>query len=157
MVAEAEGLLLTSPSATILSNCSFFGLGFCFGLRRAVPGKCAVQTFFKTDWRIKAEELARLRDIGLRIANVPVARWLILRLELLAGNFCEELERLVQGKTAAGSHVESLARNVGGFTSEEIGLHGVFDVGEVAGLLTVAKNDGLSAFQKRKAEFCQDA
>src|SRR5579859_4079510 len=127
MVAEAEGLLFKSPSARILSNCSLFGFGFCLGLRRAVPGKCAVQTFFKTDWRIKAEELACLRDIGLRIANVAVARWLILRLELLARNFCEELERLVQGKAAASSDVESLSGNVGSFTSEEIGK--TFNVG----------------------------
>ena len=56
-------------------------MGLCLklGLLGAtIPVKGAAQAFFKIDLRVIAEEIAGLRDVRLRIANVAVARGIVL-------------------------------------------------------------------------------
>jgi len=50
----------------------------------------------------------------------------------------------VERNTGAGANVKDFSERAGGFAGEEIGLDGVFDEGEVAGLLAVAIDDRLT-------------
>jgi len=51
---------------------------------------------------------------------------------------------MVERNTGAGANVKDFSERAGGFAGEEIGLDGVFDEGEVAGLLAVAIDDRLT-------------
>ena len=77
----------------------------------------------------------------------------MLGFEARAGNFSEKLDHLIQGHPAADPDVENLAGNIGRFAGEQIGLHGVFDVCEIAGYPAVAKNHRLRFVEKSAAEF----
>ena len=97
-------------------------------------------------------------DVGLRIANVAVARRIVLRFEFLAGDFVRAARTVwFSVNAAAGPDVEDFAGNVGSLAGQKIGLHGIVDEREIAGLLAIAKNHGLRLFQEARAEFRQDA
>ena len=66
-----------------------FSLGSGLGLRGAVPLVGAREAFLKRDFRGVAEEVAGLGNVGLRIANVAVARRIVLRGDFLTGDFVE--------------------------------------------------------------------
>src|SRR5580700_940733 len=66
-----------------------FSFGSGLGLRGAVPLVSARKALLKRDFRGVAEEVAGLRNVGLRIANVAVARRIVLRGDFVTGDFVE--------------------------------------------------------------------
>src|SRR5580704_5472194 len=120
---------------------------------KLVPSESAFQAFFEHHGGLVTEQLAGLGYIGLRIADVALAGGLVPGFETLAGDATELLQGLIQGDTTAGPDVDDFPRSAGGFACEQVGLDGVIDVGKVAALLAVAKNDGLSFLEESGSKF----
>src|SRR5260370_17905241 len=97
----------------------------CFRLFlcRAIPVKRALQALFKCNGRLVAKEFAGLRNVRLRVADIAVARWFVLRFEALTGNLIEKGHGLIQGETSADTNVEHLSGNIGSFPGHPIGFH----------------------------------
>src|ERR1700686_3749946 len=84
-------------------------LRLCRGSRlgRAIPLVGAAQSFFEYDLRFVAEQFLRLSDISLGIANVSIARRLVLRLKRLAANFSKHANDLIQGHASTHAYIEN--------------------------------------------------
>src|ERR1700674_328066 len=54
---------------------------FCLGMDTAIPLARAAEAFLETHVRVIAEDFARLCDVRLRIANVTIARRIVLGFE----------------------------------------------------------------------------
>src|ERR1700722_14134554 len=94
-----------------------FGLGCGF-----VPVEGAAQAFLEIDLRVVAEEIASLRDVCLGVADVAIARRIVLGLHGRAGDFGEQLDHRIQGNASADAYVENLAGCVGGFKGQQVRL-----------------------------------
>src|SRR5258708_34533452 len=57
----------------------------------------------------------------------------------------------------AAANIKDFASQIGRFTSEQIGVHGVVYECEVAGLPALAENDRLGVFEERGAKFGEHA
>ena len=121
----------------------------------AVPVEGALQTFFQADGGFVAEDSAGVGDVGLRVANVTIAWRVMARFEGLARDFAQGRDNFVQVDARSCADVEDSSGSAGSFTGKQVGLHSVVNVGEIAGLRAVAKNDRLGFFQECGAEFCQ--
>ena len=64
---------------------------------------------------------------------------------------------MIQRNARSGADVDDFSAGGGGFAGQQISLHHVFDVGEVAGLLAIAVDQGFGIFQERGAEFREHA
>ena len=124
-------------------------------MRCAIPLESPHQTFFKVHLRVVMQKFARLRNVGLRIADVAIAWRVVFGLQARTGNFRKCCQDLVQRNSSASTNVEYFSGNIGRFAGQKVCLHRVLDESEVAGLLPVAENDWLRFFQKRGAEFCE--
>src|SRR5882757_1289743 len=59
--------------------------------------------------------------------------------------------------TAAYAYVEDFAGDVGGVERQQVGLHCIFDIGEIAGLFAVAEDHRLRFFQRSVAELGENS
>src|SRR5262245_57372906 len=76
-------------------SCSgFFGGGF--GLRVAVPVEGDLEALLEASLRFVAEEFAGLRNVRLRVADVAVARRIVLGFERFASNLAQRCQDLIQ-------------------------------------------------------------
>ena len=91
-----------------------------------------------------AEDFPRAADFRLGVADVAIARGFVFGQKIFPGDFSQQVENMVERNTGAGANVKDFSERAGGFAGEEIGLDGVFDEGEVAGLLAVAIDDRLT-------------
>ena len=90
------------------------------------------------DHRRVAEDLLRLADVGLRVADVAGALGQILGLHRAADDRPQRREQLVQRDAAAGGDVDHLAAGAVGRAGAQHAVDDVGDVGEVARLVAVA-------------------
>ena len=119
---------------------SYRGLfGDVFGVVGLVPGVSSLETFFEKDGGLVAEEFFGEADVGERVANVAFAGRFVFCFERLARNFLEHLENLIERNGAAGADVEGAARGAGSFAGQDVGLHCVIHIGEVAGLFEIGR------------------
>src|SRR5580704_10893397 len=134
------------------------GFGSGCGGDGFVPLEGAAEAFLEIDGGGVAEEIACGGDVGLRIADVALAVRVVLGFHWVTGNLAKELDDFVQGEAASDTDVENFAGDVARrFKGEQVGLHGVFNVGEIARLFAVAKNDRSRFVERGGAEFCEHA
>src|SRR5260370_30192376 len=124
-------------SSPVTSHQSLLRLCRGFRLRRAVPFESTRQPFLETNLRLISQIFPRLRNVGLRIADVSIARRIVLRIELLACNFFELAKNFIQGDASTYPYIENFSGNICCFARQSICLHGILDVGEVPRLLAV--------------------
>ena len=88
------------------------------GVVSAVPLISALQAFFELNRGFVAENVSRTANFGLRVANIAIARRFVLGLNILAGNFPEQFESMVQRNAGTGTDVENFAAGTQGFASK---------------------------------------
>src|ERR1700722_13213720 len=115
--------------------------GHILGVIGLIPGIGAFEAFRKKDGGLVAEEFLGEADVGEGIADVALAGRLVFGLQSFAGGFLKHFENPVEGNGVARADIEGSPRGAGGFAGENVGLHGVFDIGEVASLFAVAEHD----------------
>src|SRR5271155_5072489 len=108
---------------------------------RAIPLEGSLEAFLEKDGGFVAEELLGMTDIGEGIADVSVASRFVVCLKRFSGNAAEDFPNLIERDAMPGANVKDSAGGGGSFTGQEVGLNGVVDIGEIARLLTVTKDD----------------
>jgi hypothetical protein len=121
------------------------------------PVERVPKPLFERDNRRIAEQPVRLVDIRLGILDVPDSCFLVDRSQAAADNPAHDIEQLIEGNTARGGDVDHFAGGVCRLAGAQHAVHDVGDVGEVAGLLTVALNRRRTAFEQRRGEQRDDA
>src|SRR5256885_12657440 len=113
---------------------SGFALLFCegFSLCFAVPVDGAAQAFFEAYEGFVVQNVAGLRDVRLRVADIAVARWFVLRLQFVSRQIGEQRQGLIQRDARAGADVEYFAGSVWRFTGKKVCRHRTFTKREVA-------------------------
>src|SRR2546421_8933839 len=97
-------------------------------LRFTVPFERPRQSLLERYPRRIAKKFPRLRNIGLGIANVSLARRFVFRFERLAGDFSKLAQNFVEGNAPSHADIENFSRNIGSFAREKIRLDRVLDV-----------------------------
>src|SRR5580658_540788 len=99
-----------------------------------VPLHGILQALFEVDAWFVAEVFFGFRDVGAGVFNVTRAFWPIRRVTIVAGEFFEDPERLVERRRTTCRHVEDATydRFCRCFRRQQVRLHSVIDVGEVA-------------------------
>lgn len=92
------------------------------------------------------------RDIGERMPDIPRARLLVNRLDLLSGQLAQLVEQRVQRYTLATSDIESHTCHAFCFSCKEIGVNRVVDIAEVPRLLAVAVHNRSPALKEGEDE-----
>src|SRR5581483_12120653 len=110
------------------------------GRERAVPLYRQLQSFLKRNQGFVAEQTPRERNISLRLAHISRLRSRVLRSGPLSEDLAQKGDRLIDGRAAAGAHVDCLAARVGSFTGTQGGVHDVGHVGKVARLFAVPED-----------------
>src|SRR3954452_4207888 len=90
--------------------------------------------------RLVSELGAGARDVGQRMPDVAGARRRILHGQPSSADLADAPNQVVQRDALADGDVERLARGVRRGHGEEVGLHDVVDVREVARLFPVAED-----------------
>src|SRR5580693_6121070 len=72
-------------------------LGLGLGLRLPVPFERARQAILKSDRRLVPEKISRLRNVRLRVADVPIPCWFVLGFQGLAGDLRERAQDFIEG------------------------------------------------------------
>src|ERR1700675_641173 len=119
---------------------------------RLIPVPGAAEAFFEEDAGFVTENCARESDVRLRIADIARARRVVFCLDLLAGDFFEQFQDIIQRDPGARTTVENLSGSSRSFAGAERFIHDIFDVGEVARLLTIAIDDGRLIFNECEHE-----
>ena len=127
------------------------GLTFRVGALVPLPG--ALETFFELDARLVAKDFARQRNVGLRIADVAVARRIVAWPEssvpvIFSSSFRTSFSVIRAPVPPLKTIPEAPNLRLAGSQSL---IHHVFDVGEIARLLAVAINDRLFALRGSRA------
>ena len=130
----------------------------------AVPEDGAAQTFMEVDLGFVGEGGAGQRDVGERVGDVSGAGGRVFDWAGVTGEFAEACDGIVEGDALGGGDVEDAARNIFGRSLDgaEVGVHDIFDVGEVAALGTVSVDDGGAARSMarenlaRTPEYCEE-
>src|SRR5579859_4311883 len=116
-----------------------------------------LQALTHVDGGLVAEQRAGRADVGQRVAHVAGACRAVLGFELLARELADVAEQLVEGRALVAGDVDHLARELlVRRRGEQVRLHRVVDVAEVAGLLAVAEDDGALLAQGRGDELRHD-
>ena len=110
----------------------------------SVPEDGATQAFVEVDLGLVAEGGTGERDVGERVGDVSGAGGGVIDRAGVSSEFTEALDGVVEGDALFGGDVEDTAGNFFGGSShgEEIGVHYVFDEGEIAALSAVSIDDG---------------
>lgn len=118
------------------------GNGTGSGSLCAIPLDGAAQTFAEIDAGLVAETLLCERDVSEGVANIAGARLGMLDGSVVAGEFAQQSDNLIEGDAMAGGEIHDLAADGIGMRGQQVALDGVLNEGEVAALLAVAVNDG---------------
>src|SRR5580704_13922729 len=103
----------------------------------------ALQPLADVDLGLVAEERARGRDVGERVAYVAGPDGAVLGLERRPRDVADVRDELVERRAIPASEVHELARELARRRRrEEVRVDDVVDVAEVARLLAVAEHDG---------------
>src|SRR5690242_19799521 len=107
----------------------------------AVPLECFLQTFLKFHPGFVTKMLSGSPQVGERMFYVPRALRFIGELSLKAGKLFEDLKRLVQVETLSGRYIKHLAGDLLSrrFAGQQVGVHGIVHVREIAALCSVAE------------------
>src|SRR5713226_6927368 len=89
-------------------------LRLCRGLRLclAIPLEGARQAFLEGNRRLIAKKFSRLRDVRLRVADVSIARRIVLRFERLAGDFSQLAKNFIEGDASPRADIENFSGNI---------------------------------------------
>ena len=125
----------------------------------AVPLDGAAQAFVEVDFGLIAEGFAGKRDVGEGVGDVSGARGGKVHGGGVAGQFAETFYGIEEGDALPGGDVEYAAGDgVGrGGDGAEIGVHDVFNEGEVAALGAISVDDWGAAFQHGEGELGEHA
>src|SRR5881628_4200693 len=120
----------------------------------AVERDRAAQTFVEIHAGLIAHQVTRLGDRGERALHFPRARGFVFRQDRYAGQRANAIPQFVDAHAVAAADVEHLAghagrRRAGG---EQVRVHHVRDVDEVAGLTPVAVDRGRLPRERRGDE-----
>src|SRR5208337_4379787 len=122
------------------------------GVVGSIPLEGPPQAFLEENGWLVAEDFPRAADFRLGVADIAIARRFVFGLEILPGDFSQQIKGMIQRNAGAGTNVKDFSECAGGFAGEEIGLDGVFDKGEVAGLLAVAIDERLTVLEEGGSE-----
>ena len=116
------------------------------------------ETFFEIHFRFVAQKCFRPGNVGERVLNISGALGAVFHVAVVSDQFLQNQESLVQISPPAGGHVDYFSRDLAGFgpAGQQICRDDIFDVGEIAALLAVAKNGGLFPAQHLSDEFGQN-
>lgn len=110
-----------------------------------VGGHRAFHPLFVGRLQLKAEDIPGAGDVSQRIANVAGSGWLVVRIGCDVHFTGDEFQGAVDGDGAVRGEVHDLAGGFRDTSREDIALNDIADVGEAAGLLAVAVDDGAFA------------
>ena len=74
-----------------------------------IPVDGAAQAFFEVDGGLKAQQLARSGDIGLRVQDVARAFGGVYRRQIAAQDLVQLRDQIIQRDASAGGQVDGLA------------------------------------------------
>src|SRR5580704_15346407 len=111
----------------------------------AVPFDSPAETFFEIHRWLVAKKLLCPGNVGERVLNISGALGAVLYVTRVSNQFLQNQEGLIQIRPPSGSHVDYSSRDLAGLGAarQQVCSHHIFDVGEVAALLTIAKNGWL--------------
>src|SRR5260370_21109029 len=105
-------------SSPVTSHKSLLRLCRRFRLRRAIPFESARKAFLETNLRLISQKFPRLRNVGLRIADVPIARRIVFCIQLPAGDFFKLAKNFVQRDASTYAYIENFSGNICRFARE---------------------------------------
>src|SRR5437016_14258739 len=99
-----------------------FALLFCkgFSVCFAVPLDGSAQAFFEAHGGFVVQKFTGLRDVRLRVADIAVARRLVLYFELVSRQICEQRQSLIQRDARARADIEYFAGSVWRLAGEQV-------------------------------------
>src|ERR1035441_1916876 len=91
--------------------------------------------------------------------DVPTTLWSVLDGASVSSQFLQSVESLIQGGTLYGCAIKHAPGTIRrrGRTGEQVGRHGVVDIGEIAAGFALAKNRGLFSLQHLHTELGKNA
>src|ERR1700730_19401175 len=142
--ARSRGGLCAPSAATSGADSQLAHAWRRLGLRR-IPIPSFAQAFFEIDRRFVSKRLRGQGNIGLRVANVALARRTVFWRGLTPRESLQQLQRIVERVTPARSKIKGAAGEAWRLAGLQIRRHQMVDKREIARLLSVSKNGRLAA------------
>src|SRR5260370_19313002 len=102
------------------------------GQRPPMPLERPRQSFLKAHLRLIAKKFPRLRNIRLLIADVSIARRVVLRLKRLARDSSKLAEYIIERNASPHPDIENCSWNIMSFARHQMRLAAPVQVGKIA-------------------------